>query len=147
MKTERKVTTLRTANTDASVLKLVVRLSKGAKIFSQGERADAIFFVQAGKVKVSVVSADGQEAVLRVLGPDEFLGEECLVGGSFRTSTATSLGSSTVFRVEMRAMLQAVHVQPKFCRKFVASLLARSVNLEQDVCDQLLSEMRNSSQI
>src|SRR5438046_1264701 len=142
MKTMRKVTTLKTAKTDPSVLKLLLKFGKGARVFSQGERADAIFFVETGRVQVTVVSADGQEAVLRVLGPDEFLGEECLVGGSFRTSTATSLGSSTVFRVEMRAMLQAVHIQPKLCREFVASLLARSVNLEQDVCDQLFSKMR-----
>ena len=79
-----------------------------------------------------------------MMGPRDFLGEECLVGDSRRTSTATSLGSSTVFRIEKQAMLQAIHLQPEFSADFVTSLLARSVNMEEDLCDQLFnhSELR-----
>jgi CRP/FNR family transcriptional regulator, cyclic AMP receptor protein len=79
-----------------------------------------------------------------MMGPRDFLGEECLVGDSRRTSTATSLGPLTVFRIEKRAMLQAIHLQPEFSADFVASLLARNVNMEEDLCDQLFnhSELR-----
>ena len=138
MKTARKVTTLKTAKTTI-VVKRLQKLQKGAKLFSQGTRANAIFLVRTGKVQVTVLSDYGKEAVLRVLGPHDFLGEECLIGGSLRTSTATSLEQSTVFRIEKAAMLRALHVQPEFCRKFVASLLARTVNLEQDICDQFFN--------
>jgi CRP/FNR family transcriptional regulator, cyclic AMP receptor protein len=117
---------------------------KGAKLFSQGEEADAIYFIQTGKVQLTVVSPQGKKAALAMMGPRDFLGEECLVGDSRRTSTATSLGSSTVFRIEKHAMLQAIHLQPEFSADFVASLLARSVNMEEDLCDQLFnhSELR-----
>ena len=134
MKTARKVASIKTTKTGIDVAKRLLKLRKGAKLFSQWARADAIFFVQTGKVKVTVISAYGKEAVLRVLGPHDFLGEECLVGGSLRTSTATSLEPSTVFRIGKRAMLQALHTQPEFSRKFIASLLARNVHLEEDLC-------------
>ena len=79
-----------------------------------------------------------------MMGPRDFLGEECLVGDSRRTSTATVLEASTVFRIEKRAMLQAIHQQPEFSEDFVASLLARNVNMEEELCDQLFnhSELR-----
>jgi CRP-like cAMP-binding protein len=119
-------------------VKRLLKLRKGAKVFSQGARADAIFFIRTGKVKVSVVSAYGKEAVLRMLGPDDFFGEECLVG-SLRRSTATSSEPSTVFRIEKRAMLRALHIEPCFSHEFVASLLVRTINLERDLCNQLFN--------
>ena len=117
----------------------LLNLQTGAKIFSQGTQADAIYFIQTGGVRLTVVSAQGKEAVLATLGPGDFLGEECLVGDSLRTSTATTLEPSTVFRIEKRAMLEALHVLPGFSEEFVAALLARSVNLEEDLCDQLFN--------
>jgi CRP/FNR family transcriptional regulator, cyclic AMP receptor protein len=124
--------------------KAVLNSRKGAKLFSQGEKADAIYFIQTGRVQLTVVSPYGKKAVLAMMGPRDFLGEECLVGDSRRTSTATSLGPSTVFRVEKRSMLRAIHLQPKVSQEFVASLLDRSVNMEEDLCDQLFnhSELR-----
>jgi CRP/FNR family transcriptional regulator, cyclic AMP receptor protein len=122
----------------------LLKRQKGAKLFSQGEEADAIYFIQTGKIQLTVVSLQGKEAVLAAMGPHDFLGEECLVGDSRRTSTATIMGPSTVFRIEKRAMLEAIHLQPDFSADFVASLLARSVNLEEDLRDQLFnhSELR-----
>jgi len=117
----------------------LVRLRKNAKLFSQGEKADAIYFIQTGKVQITVVSAQGKRALLDTLGPRDFLGEGCLVGDSFRTSTATGLESSTVFRIGKRVMLKALHAQPKLSEQFMASLLARNVNLEEDLCDQLFN--------
>jgi CRP/FNR family cyclic AMP-dependent transcriptional regulator len=124
--------------------KELLKRRKGATLFSQGEEADAIYFIQTGKVQLTVVSPQGKTAALAMMGPRDFLGEECLVGDSRRTSTATSLGSSTVFRIDKHAMLQAIHLQPEFSADFVASLLARSVNMEEDLCDQLFnhSELR-----
>jgi CRP/FNR family transcriptional regulator, cyclic AMP receptor protein len=124
--------------------KELLKRRKGTKLFSQGEEADAIYFIQTGKIQLTVVSPQGKKAVLAMMGPRDFLGEECLVGGSRRTSTATSLGPLTVFRIEKRAMLQAIHLQPEFSADFVASLLARNVNMEEDLCDQLFnhSELR-----
>ena len=119
--------------------KHVLSLQKGEKIFAQGERADAIFFIQSGKVKISVVSTAGKEAVLAMLGPHNFFGEGSLVGQSLRISTATTLEPSTVFRVEKTAMVRALHDQTALSEKFIAALLVRNIDLEEDLCDQLFN--------
>src|ERR1700686_19850 len=85
--------------------KRVLQLQKNTAVFTQGDRADAIYFIQTGKVKVTVVSAQGKEAVLAMLGPREFFGEGSMVGQVLRMSTATTTESSTVFRVQKQAML------------------------------------------
>jgi CRP/FNR family transcriptional regulator, cyclic AMP receptor protein len=112
---------------------------KGARLFHQGQDADAIYFVKTGMVRLSVVSKQGKKAVLAVMGPRDFLGEECLVGNSRRTSTATCMELSTVVRIEKRAMLQAIRLQPQLSEEFVAFLLARNINMEEDLCDQLFN--------
>ena len=124
--------------------KALLECQKGAKLFSQGEAAEAIYFIQTGKVQLTVVSTQGKEAALGMMGPRDFLGEECLLDDSRRTSTATVLGPSTVFRIGKRAMLQAIHLRPEYSKNFVASLLARSMKMEEDLCDQLFnhSELR-----
>src|SRR5207249_7587676 len=118
--------------TDLYVVKLLGKISegkrvmscrKGEKVFSQGVHADAIYFVQAGRVKITVVSASGKEAVLAVLGPQDFFGEGSLVGQSVRMSTATTLDAATLVQVENRAMLRALHEQPDLSEKFMGSLL------------------------
>jgi CRP-like cAMP-binding protein len=119
--------------------KNVMSVRKGKKIFSQGDRADAIYFVQSGRVKVSVVSSAGKEAVLAMLGPHDFFGEGSLVGQSLRMSTATTLEPATVFQVEKRAMLRALHAQPELSERFMGSLLKRNIDLEEDLCDQLFN--------
>ena len=148
MQRVRKLTGLKSAKVNPSVESVLenivagkdlVRLRKNAKLFSQGESADAIYFIQTGKVQITVVSAQGKRALLDTLGPRDFLGEGCLVGDSFRTSTATGLEPSTVFRIGKRVMLKALHAQPKLSEQFMASLLARNVNLEEDLCDQLFN--------
>jgi len=119
--------------------KHVVSLRKGKKVFAQGDSADAIYFVQTGRMKVSVVSSGGKEAVLAMVGPHGFFGEGALVGQSVRMSTATTMEPVTVFRVEKRTMLRALHAQPDFSEKFMASLLKRNIDLEEDLCDQLFN--------
>ena len=119
--------------------KRVMSFRKGEKIFSQGDRADAIFFIQTGKVKIAVLSASGKEAVVAMLGARNFLGEGALVGQSLRISTATVLEPCTLFRVEKAAMTQALHEQPALSEKFIAALLVRNIDLEEDLCDQLFN--------
>jgi CRP/FNR family cyclic AMP-dependent transcriptional regulator len=119
--------------------KRVVSVSKGRKIFSQGEQADSIYFVETGRVKVSVLSSAGKEAVLAMVGPHGFFGEGSLVGQATRVSTATAMEPVTVFQVQKRGMLQALHAQPELSEKFMASILKRNIDLEEDLCDQLFN--------
>jgi CRP/FNR family cyclic AMP-dependent transcriptional regulator len=119
--------------------KTVLQLGKDEKVFSQGDTAEAIYFIQTGKVKVTVVSSVGNEAVLSIQGPRGLLGEGCLVGQTIRVSTATAIQPSTLFRIERRAMLRALTAQPALSEKFIASLLAHNIDLEEDLCDQLFN--------
>ena len=137
-----------TASTDPYVKNLLENISegkrvlnpaKGEKIFSQGDRADAIFFIQSGKVKITVVSAAGKEAVIAVVGARSFLGEGALVGQPVRISTATVLAPSCVFRIDKSTMLRALYEQVALSEKFIAALLVRNVDLEADLCDQLFN--------
>jgi CRP-like cAMP-binding protein len=134
----RKATTL----ADPYVANLLGRISegkrmfnaqKGEKIFSQGDRADAVFFIQSGKVKITVVSATGKEGVIAMLGPRDILGEAALNGGALRMDTATALEQSTVFRIEKQAMSRALQQQADLAEKFISVLLVRNTDLEEDL--------------
>jgi CRP-like cAMP-binding protein len=146
MRRAKKATSEILKNVDSYIMSLLERTStgklvrifaRGEKVFSQGDAADAIFFVHAGKVKISVVSPGGREAVLSMLGPPSFFGEGALVGQSLRLSTAVALEKSTVIRVEKAAMVRALHDQAELSEKFMAALLVRNIELEEDLCDQL----------
>jgi CRP/FNR family transcriptional regulator, cyclic AMP receptor protein len=119
--------------------KRILNFRKGEKIYSQGNSADAIFFIHSGKVKMTVVSAGGKEAVIGMLGPRSFLGEGALVGQSLRVSTATVLEPSILFRVEKQVMGRALLEQSELSEKFIAALLVRNIDLEEDLCDQLFN--------
>jgi CRP/FNR family transcriptional regulator, cyclic AMP receptor protein len=119
--------------------KHAISARKDETIFTQGDRADAIYFVQTGRVKISVVSSAGKEAVLALVSGHGFFGEGSLVGQSHRISTATAMESSMLFQVEKRAMLHALHLQPDLSDKFMAALLKRNIDLEEDLCDQLFN--------
>jgi CRP/FNR family cyclic AMP-dependent transcriptional regulator len=119
--------------------KQILKLRKGIKLFSQGAEADAIYFIQSVKVKVTIASVQGKEAVLATFGPRECFGEGCLVGQPLRMSTAATTESSTIFEIQKRAMLHALHAQPELCEKFVASLLARNIDMEERIADRLFN--------
>jgi CRP/FNR family transcriptional regulator, cyclic AMP receptor protein len=119
--------------------KTLLRLDKNGNVFSQGEAAEALYFIQTGKVRITVVSAQGKEAVLATLGPRAFLGEGCLVGHTLRLGTATTTQSSTLIRIEKGAMLRALQAQPELSEKFTVALLSRNIDLEADLCDQLFN--------
>jgi CRP/FNR family cyclic AMP-dependent transcriptional regulator len=119
--------------------KTILQLRKDETVFSQGDSAEAIYFIQSGEVKIAVVSPAGKEAVLTMLGPHGFFGEGCIVGQTLRVSTATVIQASTLFRIERRAMLRALHAQRELSEKFTALLLTRNIDLEEDLCDQLFN--------
>jgi CRP/FNR family cyclic AMP-dependent transcriptional regulator len=108
-------------------------------IFSQGDVADAVIYIRKGKVKITVISKQGKEAVVAILGPDEFLGEGCLIGQPKRLMTATAMTECVTTRVEKAEMLRALQSEPAFSQIFVSHILARSARIEEDLVDQLFN--------
>jgi CRP/FNR family cyclic AMP-dependent transcriptional regulator len=108
-------------------------------IFSQGRPADAVFYIQKGKVKISVVSQHGKEAVVAVLGPDEFCGEGCLAGQPRRMATAVAMSDCEVMKLQKADIIRVLHEEPAFSEMFVAHLLARTIRVEEDLVDQLFN--------
>ena len=108
-------------------------------VFSQGDPADSVFYIQSGKVKVTVVSEQGKEAVVAILGPNEFCGEGCLAGQLRRMGTATAMMESEIMRLAKRAMIRVLHEEPAFSEMFVSYLLARTIRVEEDLVDQLFN--------
>lgn len=112
---------------------------KGQLVFSQGEAADAVFYIQQGKTKITVLSEQGKEAVVAILGAGEFFGEGCLAGQPRRMATASAVSASVIMRLEKTAMIRLIHEEPSFAEEFVSHLLARSVRVEEDLIDLLLN--------
>jgi CRP/FNR family cyclic AMP-dependent transcriptional regulator len=112
---------------------------KGQIVFSQGEPADAVFFLQRGKAKVTVVSEQGKEAVVAILGADEFFGEGCLAGQSRRIATVATMAESDIVRIEQAAIVRVIHEEPSFPEMFIAHLLGRTIRVEADLVDQLFN--------
>ncbi len=112
---------------------------KGETVFSQGEPADAVFYIQKGKVKVTVVSEQGKEAVVAILGANDFLGEGCLAGQTQRIATAAAMVDSVVMRLEREALVGVIHKEPAFSEMFIAHLLGRTIRVEADLVDQLFN--------
>lgn len=117
----------------------IVEVRESTALFSQGDRADRVFYILKGKVKLTVVSAQGKEAVVAVLGPDAFVGESCLAGQRLRMATATAITDGTVVRIRKEAMVRLLHEQPAFAELFTAYLLSRNIRVEEDLVDQLFN--------
>jgi CRP/FNR family transcriptional regulator, cyclic AMP receptor protein len=113
--------------------------SKGKTVFAQGDPADALFYIQSGKVKVTTVSAQGKEAVVAILDPGDFFGEGCMAGQPLRISSAKTLLDSTISRLDKAAVVRVLHTQPGFSELFMAHLLARNIRIEADLIDQLFN--------
>jgi CRP/FNR family cyclic AMP-dependent transcriptional regulator len=112
---------------------------KNEAIFSQGDAADAVFYIQKGKVKLTVVSPTGREALLGLLGEEYFFGEGALAGQSLRMGSASAMTDCEVQRIDKKAMIDALHREPTFSELFVTYLLARNVRYEEDLVDQLFN--------
>ena len=108
-------------------------------IFAQGDTADAVFYIQTGKVRLTVVSNDGKEATIGILGDGEFFGEGALAGQPLRMGSATAMTDCSVLRIDKKAMIEALHREHEFSDLFVAYLLARNIRYEEDLVDQLFN--------
>jgi CRP/FNR family cyclic AMP-dependent transcriptional regulator len=108
-------------------------------VFSQGDPADAVFYIQSGKVKVTVVSEQGKEAVVAMLGTNQFFGEGCLAGQAQRIATVAAMIDSVIVRLEKAAILRVIQQESAFSEMFIAHLLARAIRVEADLVDQLFN--------
>jgi CRP/FNR family transcriptional regulator, cyclic AMP receptor protein len=109
------------------------------KVFAQGAAADAVFYVQKGQVKLTVVSKQGKEVIVAILGPDEFCGEACLTGQPRRMATAVAMTDCDIMRLEKTAMVRILADEPTFSEMFIVHLLARTLRVEEDLIDQLFN--------
>jgi CRP/FNR family cyclic AMP-dependent transcriptional regulator len=111
----------------------------GQGVFAQGDTADAVFYIQAGKVKVTVTSAQGKEVLIATLRRGDFFGEGSLAGQPLRMSTAGALQSSSIVRIAKKTMVRLLHRKPEFGELFIAYLLLRNVRIEEDLVDHLFN--------
>jgi CRP-like cAMP-binding protein len=112
---------------------------KGQIVFSQGDSADAVFYIQKGKAKLTVVSEQGKEAVIAILSVGEFFGEGCLAGQAQRIATVTAMTDAVIARLEKPAIVEVIHQEPAFSEMFIAHLLGRTIRVEADLVDQLFN--------
>ena len=117
----------------------ITKYRKNQVVFSQGAAADAVYYLQKGKLKVTVVSDRGKEAVAAILEPDEFFGEACMAGQTKRLVTVSAMTDSVVVRIEKPAMISLVQEQPAFSQMFMTHILNRTIRVEADLIDQLFN--------
>jgi len=117
----------------------VVDYRKNQIVYRQGDPADAVFYIQNGKVKKTVISEQGKEAVVALLGPGDFFGEGCLAGESLRLSTVTALTKAEIARISKADITRVIHEESAFAELFIAHLLARNSRVEEDLVDQLFN--------
>jgi CRP/FNR family cyclic AMP-dependent transcriptional regulator len=117
----------------------IVSYLKNKKLFSQGDPANAVFYIQDGQVKICVISEHGKEAVVALHGKGDFFGEGCLTGQPLRLATAAAMTDCTVMRVDKAAILNVLRDEPKFSAMFLSYLLARNARVEEDLVDQLFN--------
>lgn len=123
----------------SGVSKKVVEFQAKARVYRQGDPANAVMYLQTGRVKLSVVSAGGKEAVVGVLGPGDFFGEGCLAGQTIRMGSATAMLATTVLIVDKKRMVRVMHEQQALSELFMAYLLGRNIRIEEDLVDQLFN--------
>src|SRR3984885_412052 len=119
--------------------KSILQFQKGQDIFVQGDRADTVFYIQKGRVKLTVLSDHGKEAVVGILGPGQFFGEGCMNGHKLRISTTTTMENCVITSITRAAMIAAIHKEPLFSEMFMAYLLTRNSRIEEDLIDQLFN--------
>ncbi len=117
----------------------ILNCRKKRVLFSEGDPADSIFYIQKGRVKLTVTSEHGKKAVTGVLGNGDFFGEGCLAGQPVRMSTAIALAESLILRIEKAGMVRLLHEEPAFAGLFLKYLLTRNIRIEEDLVDQLFN--------
>jgi CRP/FNR family cyclic AMP-dependent transcriptional regulator len=119
--------------------KTIAKYQQGQIVFSQGDVADAVFYIQKGKVKLTVISEQGKEAVIAILEPGHFFGEGCLNGHGLRVATTSAMEECVITRIAKSVMIAVIHREPDFSELFMAYLLARNSRIEEDLIDQLFN--------
>jgi len=119
--------------------KTIAKFRRGQIVFSQGDVADAVFYIQKGKVKLTVISEQGKEAVIAILEPGHFFGEGCLNGHGVRVATTAAMDECVITRIAKSVMIAAIHREPDFSELFMSYLLARNGRIEADLIDQLFN--------
>jgi len=118
-----------------------MRYRRSQKIYSQGDPAKSVMYIQEGSVKLSVVSATGKAGVIGLLGPGDFFAEGCLAGLPFRMGTATAIIPTTVLVIEKKEMIRVLHTEHKLSNRFISYMLARNIRIEADLVDQLFNSI------
>ena len=116
-----------------------MKYARSADVYTQGDVAAEVFYLQKGNIKLSVLSSTGKEAVVAILGPGDFFGEGCLAGQPRRMATASAMSATTVLVVERQKMLEMLHAQPELADRFLSHMLARNIRIEEDLIDQLFN--------
>jgi CRP/FNR family transcriptional regulator, cyclic AMP receptor protein len=119
--------------------KTILEFHKNQHVFEQGDVADTVFYIQRGKVKLTVLSDQGKEAVVAILEPEQFFGEGCMNGHKLRISTTTAMEDCVITSITKAAMIAAIHDEPRFSELFMAYLLTRNSRIEEDLIDQLFN--------
>jgi CRP-like cAMP-binding protein len=119
--------------------KTISKLRKSQVVFAQGDVADSVFYIRDGQVKMTVVSEQGKEAVVAILGPDEFLGEGCLTGQVRRVASAKTLSECEILRLEKKFFIRVLREEPAFSEFFITHMLTRNLRVEADLVDQLFN--------
>jgi CRP-like cAMP-binding protein len=123
----------------AGVARKVKEFKKKEAIFSQGDSAKDVLYIQKGAVRLSVVNETGKEAVVAVLGPGDFFGEGCLAGQLIRIGSATAVTVTTALVIEKKEMIRVLHAEHAFSDRFIAYMLSRNIRVEEDLVDQLFN--------
>ncbi len=123
----------------AGVARTIVKYARSAEVYTQGDVAAEVYYLQKGSIKLSVLSSTGKEAVVAILGPGDFFGEGCLAGQPRRMATASAMSATTVLVVERQKMLEMLHAQPELADRFLSHMLARNIRIEEDLIDQLFN--------
>jgi CRP/FNR family cyclic AMP-dependent transcriptional regulator len=123
----------------SGIARKIVDYRKLQKVYSQGDPAKNVFYIQNGGIKMSVVNEVGKEAVFAILGPGDFFGEGCLAGQSVRMGTATAITPTTLLVIEKNEMIRVLHAEQAFSDRFVSYMLSRNIRIEEDLVDQLFN--------
>ena len=129
----------RTILAGAGTGRSIIKCRKNHVVFAQGDSSDAVFFVQKGKLKVTVVSGRGKEAIAAIVGPDEFFGEACIADQKLRLATVSAMSESVIVRIEKATMVRLIHDHADFSKLFMEHVLQRTMRVEADLIDQLFN--------
>jgi CRP-like cAMP-binding protein len=123
----------------AGVARKIAEFRRGESIYSQGEAAESVMYVQKGGVKFSVVNGSGKEAVVAMFGPSDFFGEGCMAGQTIRMGTATAITPTTLLVIEKDELLRVLHTEHELSDHFISYMLAHNIRVEEDLMDQLFN--------